>query len=134
MGGVADQEPGDQAGHGEVPAVAQQRRYQVPGREAGVEELVGEPLDGQEGAHARIGCGGPAAVPPPGLVIADAPAGSGAEQVQFEPCHPGWLACGFLPAGCPGCGGVVQHLVDQGERVAGACVQQGPERAVVPGG
>ena len=69
--GVPGQKAHDEAGHGKVMRVAQQRRYQGGQRCPLLEPLVGDPLDGHQRAHARVRADAGAPVPRPHVLVTE---------------------------------------------------------------
>jgi hypothetical protein len=134
---VADQQADHQGGHGQVVAVAQQDLGDVrQGHAEGVDELIGEAFDGQEGADARVRADRRAAVPRPHVLVANAMLESRPGKVQLEP---EWGKLGRIGvrrlvgvrADTHG-GSAVEHPVDQSERIHGAGVEQPVERPEIP--
>ena len=83
--GMTGEEADDEAGHGKVVRVAQQCRYQGGKRCPLLEPLVGDLLDRQQRAHARVGPHGRSAIPRPHVLIADEVPVSRVRDAQLDP-------------------------------------------------
>ena len=85
---MTGEEADDEAGHGKVVRVAQQRRYQDGKRCSLLEPLVGDVLDRQQRAHARVRAHGRSAIPRPHVLIADEVPAPDAGMLSWTPGRP----------------------------------------------